>query len=81
MSWRAAWNTFVTASSANSTPKGGEVDAVRLGVDHRDLVLAGDLHQAQFRPVGAFAHELGIDRDESFAAHALAECRRARPWW
>ena len=53
--------------------KGGQVQTVRLGVDHRDLLGAGDLHQAQFRPVGTLPHELGIDGDENFAAHAMAE--------
>jgi len=53
--------------------EGGQVDAICLGVDHRDLVFAGDLHQAQLRPVGAFTHELGVDGDERFGVHALAE--------
>ena len=62
-------------------PKRRQIQTVRLGVDDGDLVGAGDLHQAQFRPVGALPHELSIDGDESFAAHALAELRRAVTSW
>ena len=35
------------------------------------LAGAGELHHAQLGPVGAFAHEFGIDRDERFRPQAL----------
>ena len=55
----------------------GEVDVGRLRVDHRDLVLAGQLHDAEFRPVGALAHEFGIDGDEFLRRQTVAEGFRA----
>ena len=50
-----------------------QVDARGLGVDHRDLVVAGKLHDAELRPVGALAHELGIDGDELLRREPAAE--------
>ena len=73
MSCRAAWNTFITAWSASSRAERGEIDVRRLRIDHRDLVLAGKLHDAEFRPVGAFAHEFGIDGDEFLRRETVAE--------
>ena len=61
----------------------GEVDVGGQGVDHRDLVVAGELHDAELRPVGALAHEFGVDGDEFFRGEAGAEglerrrCRRS----
>ena len=51
----------------------GEVDVRRLRIDHRDLVFAGKLHDAELRPVGALAHEFGIDGDELFRREPVAE--------
>ena len=47
--------------------KRGQIDTRRQRIDHHDFVRAGKLHQAQFRPVGAFAHEFRVDGDEGFA--------------
>ena len=41
----------------------GQID-VRLRVDRRRFLAARDLQQAQDRPVGVLAHELGVDGDE-----------------
>jgi hypothetical protein len=41
----------------------GQVDAFGQGVDRRRFVRASDLGQAELGPVGALAHEFGIDRD------------------
>ena len=73
MSWRAAWNTFSTAVSASRAPSGAEVDAGGEGIDHRDLVLAGELHDAELGPIGPLAHELGVDGDEALRTQAFAE--------
>ncbi len=51
----------------------GKVDVGRLRVDHRDLMRAGQLHDAEFRPVGALAHEFGIDGDEFLRSEAPTE--------
>ena len=48
--------------------KRGEVDVGGLGVHHGDLMHAGKLHDAEFRPIGAFADEFGIDGDEGLRA-------------
>jgi len=57
----------------------GEVDILGERVDRGGLVLVGDLDQAQDRPIGAFAHELGIDRDERGLRQAFAQLgQRAR---
>ncbi len=40
-----------------------EIDAVGERIDDRLVFRARDLHQAQDRPEGALAHELGIDGD------------------
>ena len=43
------------------------------------LVGPGDLHEAQDRPIGLVAHELGVDRDEIGLGQAGAEVgQRAR---
>ena len=73
MSCRAAWNTFSTAWLASSVAKRGEIEVRRLRVDHRDLVVAGELHDTELRPVGALAHELGIDGDEFLGRQTVAE--------
>ena len=53
--------------------KRGEIDLRRLRIDHRDLVRAGKLHHAEFRPVGALPHEFGIDGDELFRRQPIAK--------
>ena len=50
-----------------------EVDPLRLGVDRRRLLAVGDLEQAQVRPIGVLAHELGVDRDEVRPGEPFAE--------
>src|SRR5690606_31284350 len=41
-----------------------KIDTVGERVDRRGFLLVAYLDQAQQRPVGVLAHELGIDRDE-----------------
>ena len=53
--------------------QGGEVDPLRLGIDRRRLLAIGDLDQAQLRPIGVLAHELGVDRDEVRPGEPFAE--------
>ena len=53
--------------------QGGKIDPVRLGVDRRGLLAIGHLEQADVRPVGILAHELGIDRDEVGSGEAFTE--------
>ena len=48
--------------------EGGEVDALGLRVHHRDVLLAGELHQAELGVVGTLAHEFGVEGDEFFGA-------------
>ena len=50
-----------------------EVEALRQRIDHHRLVGAGDLRHAEFRIVGAFAQELGVDRHEGVALQASAD--------
>ncbi len=73
MSCRAAWNTFMTAWLAKSSPSGARSSSGACGVHHRDFMRAGQLHDAEFRPVGALAHEFGIDGDEILGAEPIAE--------
>ena len=49
------------------------VEPRRERVDRRRLVLIGDLDQAEFRPEGVLAHELGVDADEIGLRHSGAE--------
>ena len=58
---------------AHQIEKGGQIDPVGERVDCCCLFLVRDLHQAQFRPVGIFAHELGIDGNEVGFRQALAQ--------
>jgi len=53
-----------------------EVHAGRHGVDHRRLFGTRHLHEAENRPEGPIAHELGIDRDERGASLPGHECRK-----
>jgi hypothetical protein len=50
-----------------------QVHARGHGVHRLRLVRAGQLHQAQDGPVGAFAHELGIDGDVAGGGEAPAQ--------
>ena len=52
-----------------------QIDALGQGVDRDRLPGARHLHDAEDRPVGALAHELGIDGDEFRPFLAGAECR------
>ena len=62
-------------------PERGEIDVRRLRVDHRDLVVAGELHDAELRPVGALAHEFGIDGDEFLGARGGRRAPEGLRWW
>ncbi len=64
MSWRAAWKTFTTFSSAISVEEGGKIDALGERIDHHGLVEARHLHDAEHRVIGALAQEFGVDRHE-----------------
>ena len=59
----------------------GEVEPFGLRVRSRHLGVAGQLHDAELRPIGALAHELGIDGDEFLAARAVRRRRRGCRWW
>jgi hypothetical protein len=61
------------SNSGRGGAERGEINARRLRVHHGHLVLAGELHHAKFRPVRAFAHELGVDGHEALAAEPGAE--------
>ena len=54
-----------------------QIEAGRERVDRDGLVGSRHLREAQDRPIGALAHELGIDRDELGAFLPGAERRRA----
>jgi hypothetical protein len=53
--------------------QGREIDPLRLGIDRRRLLAVGDLEQAQVRPIGVLAHELGVDRDEVRSRQPFAQ--------
>ena len=53
--------------------QGLEVDAVRLRVDRRRFLTAGNLNQAEVGPVGIFAHELRVHGDEGLCREAVDE--------
>ena len=71
---------------AEQVPEWGEIDCRCLCIDHRNLVVAGELHDAELGPIGALAHEFGIDGHEFLRREAVAqrlkgfgggnECRR-----
>ena len=66
-----AWKTFSTSSILDQqVEQRRQVDALGLGIDRRGFLVVGDLDQAQIGPIGVFAHELGVDRDEVVGAHA-----------
>ncbi len=50
--------------------EGREVQPRRFRVDDHRFVAAGDLDDAELRPVGRLPHELGIDGDEGVAGEA-----------
>ena len=54
----------------------GEVDAFGQRVDRRGVLGARHLGQAELGPVGALAHELGVDGDELGVGQGLAEGRQ-----
>jgi len=60
---------------AEEVEEGLQADAVGEGIDQDRFLGGGGLQQAEFRPVGGFAQEFGIDRDEIEFAGALAELR------
>ena len=49
---------------AEQVPERLEIDPVGQRIDGGGFLLVPDLHQAEFGPVGVFAHEFGIDADE-----------------
>lgn len=64
---------FEDAGVGEKGAEGGEVEAWSLGVDDRDLGVAGELDEAEFGEVGALAHELGVDGDPGLGSQAVAE--------
>ena len=54
-------------------PERGQIEALGQRVHHRHLVRAGQLHHAEFGPIGPFAHEFGIDGDEALLLQPRAE--------
>ena len=55
--------------------QGRQIDVPGQRIDRRVALRAGQLHQAQLGPVGAVAHELGIDGDVRLARQLRAQCR------
>ena len=68
MSWRAAWNTLQTFSSAISVEERREIDARRERIDDHRLVRARHLRDAEQRVIGGLAQEFGVDGDEGCRA-------------
>ncbi len=58
--------------------EGLEAEAIGEGIDEDRLVGRGRLQEAELRPVGRFAQELGIDGDEIELGGTRAEARPAR---
>ena len=54
-----------------------QVDAGGQGIDDRFVIGASQLDQAELRPEGLLANELGIDGDKVVPAEALTEHRSA----
>ena len=52
--------------------QGSKVEVRRLAVDQHLHAIGGDLHEAELRPKGLLAHELGVDRDERSAPELFA---------
>ncbi len=69
MSWRAACRSFGRSGSASGAIERAAVRD-RERVDQGDVAGDGHLDQAESRVVGAFADELGVERD--------GLCRRPR---
>ena len=72
MSWRAAWNTLTTFSSAISAKNGARSMPVGQRVDHDGLVGARHLRDAEQRVIGGLAQEFGVDGDEGVLRHMRA---------
>jgi hypothetical protein len=51
-----------------------EVNAVGQRVDRRRLLGSRHLHEAELRPVGPFAHKLGVDCDQFGTREPFAKC-------
>ena len=78
ISWRAAWNTLLTLSSAISVEERREIDAGRQRIDDDRLVRARHLRDAEQRVIGRFPQKLGIDGDERMPRHARADLGKFR---
>ena len=63
ISWRAAWKTFSTYSSAIKFEQKLQVDALGQGVDDDRFLGARHLHDAEQGIIGRLAQEFRIDRD------------------
>ena len=59
--------------SASSAPSGARSMPGASASTTATSSRAAELHHAQLRPVGALAHELGVDGDEGLGAQAVAE--------
>ena len=53
--------------------QGLQVDALGLGIDRRGFLGARDLDQAEIRPIGVLAHELGVHGDEGLGGETVDE--------
>ncbi len=53
--------------------EGCQIDIVGEAVNQRDLFGAGDLDEAELRPVSGLAHEFRVDRNEGFFGKAIAQ--------
>ncbi len=60
-------------SVGHKSEQRGQIDPRRKRVDRNRLLGAGNLHEAQNRPIGPLAHEFGVDRNKARANLPLAK--------
>ena len=54
-------------------PQGLKVNPVSQRINRGGFFLIGNLHQTEFGPIGIFAHEFGVDRNEVALRKTLAQ--------
>ena len=73
-SWPPAWKTFSTSSLlTNRSSSGFRSMPSAFGSIAAASSRACDLDQAEVRPVGVLAHELGVHGDEGLVGEAVDE--------
>ena len=58
---------------AHQIEQGFQINPRRHRINRGGFFGIGDLHQAQFGPIGVFAHEFGVDRDKFGLGETFAE--------